>query len=188
VTAEPRWEPPVHGTEAEHVLGSLDRLRWTFRWKVDGLDAAGLSARGVGTSTLTLGGLVKHLAVQEEYASAHKVTGAPLGPPWDVAPWDDDPDWEFTSAAADDPAELYALYDQAVVRSRATFAAAIESGGLGQGVYGRGPNAPQWSLRRVLWDLVEEYGRHTGQADLIREAVDGRVGEDPAPSFRVAGW
>ena len=40
------------------------------------------------------------------------------------------------------------------------------------------------SLRRIVCDLVEEYGRHTGQADLIREAVDGRVGEDPPPGWR----
>ena len=55
------WEPPFSGTEAEHLLGALDRLRWTFRWKADGLDAGGLDTR-IGASTLTLGGLLKHLA------------------------------------------------------------------------------------------------------------------------------
>jgi hypothetical protein len=175
----------VSGTEVEHVLAALDRLRWTFRWKADGLDAAGLDTR-CGPSTLTLGGLLKHLALQEEYASGPKVSGEPLGPPWDGAPWDDDPDWEFSSAAHDEPLTLYWLYDGAVVRSRKAFQVAA-AGGLDQRVYGRG-KGEQWSLRRVLWDLVEEYGRHTGQADLIREAVDGRVGEDPPPDFRVIGW
>ena len=52
------WEPPLAGTEVEHVIGALDRLRATFRWKADGLDAAGLSTH-IGVSTLTLGGLLK---------------------------------------------------------------------------------------------------------------------------------
>ena len=52
------WEPPLAGTEAEHLAGALDRLRTTFRWKADGLDAAGLQAR-IGASALTLGGLAQ---------------------------------------------------------------------------------------------------------------------------------
>src|SRR5205085_61394 len=71
---DPPWEPPLSGTEAEHVLGALDRLRWTFRFKADDLDAAGLAAT-VGASSLTLGGLLKHLAVQEDYATAVKMDG-----------------------------------------------------------------------------------------------------------------
>jgi hypothetical protein len=93
----------------EHLIGALDRLRATFRYKADDLDAAGLSVR-VGASSLARGRL-------------------------------DQP-----AAIADDS----------------------------------GTHA---SLRRLLCDLVEEYGRHTGHADLLREAVDGRVGEDPP-----AGW
>ncbi|HUC58260.1 MAG TPA: DUF664 domain-containing protein [Streptosporangiaceae bacterium] len=58
------WEPPLAGTEAEHLVGALDRLRATFRWKTDGLDAAGLRTR-TAASALTLGGLLKHLAVNE---------------------------------------------------------------------------------------------------------------------------
>ena len=59
------WEPPLAGTEAEHLTGALDRLRITFRWKADDLDAAGLQAR-IGASELTLGGLLKHLALCED--------------------------------------------------------------------------------------------------------------------------
>lgn len=66
------------GTEAAHLTGALDRLRTTFRWKADDLDAAGLQAR-VGASALTLGGLLKHLAINEDYMSATKLTGEPLG-------------------------------------------------------------------------------------------------------------
>ena len=112
------WEPPLAGTDAEQLLGSLDRLRATFRWKSDDLDSAGLHTT-VGASTLTLGGLLKHLALVEEHYSTGKLAGEPLGPPWDGVDWDADPDWEFTSAADDAPEDLYALYDGAVARSRA---------------------------------------------------------------------
>jgi len=176
------WEPPLAGTEAEHLVGALDRLRTTFRWKADDLDAAGLQAR-IGASSLTLGGLLKHLAAQEDYASSTKLSGEPLGAPWDAAGWDGSNDWEFTSAANDTPEQLYALWDGAVERSRAKLDAALADGGLDQLVHVSEPDGRHASLRRLLCDMIEEYGRHTGHADLLREAVDGLVGEDPP-----AGW
>ena len=176
------WEPPLAGTEAEHLVGALDRLRTTFRWKADDLDAAGLQTR-IGASSLTLGGLLKHLAAQEDYASSTKLSGEPLGAPWDATDWDGDNDWEFTSAANDTPEQLYALWDGAVERSRARLDAALADGGLDQLVHVSWPDGRHASLRRLLCDLIEEYGRHTGHADLLREAVDGLVGEDPP-----AGW
>src|ERR1700754_1030470 len=62
------WEPPLAGTEPEQLLGALERLRATFRWKTDDLDAEGLSTT-IGPSRLTLGGLLKHLAANEDFAS-----------------------------------------------------------------------------------------------------------------------
>ncbi len=121
------WEPPMAGTEVEHLLGALDRLRWTFRWKADGLDSAGLRVR-VGTSSLTLGGLLKHLAVMEEYQVTVKLSGAPMGSPWDSFGWDGSDDWDFRSAADDSPAELYALYDGSVERARTLLDAALAEG------------------------------------------------------------
>ena len=177
------WEPPLAGTEPEQLLGALDRLRWTFRWKADGLDAEGLRAR-IPSSSLTLAGLVKHLAMVEDYHSTHKLSGEPLGVPWDPSDWDDDEDWEFTSAASDSPEELYALYDGAVDRARQRFAAALTDGGLDQPVHASTDDGQHASLRRLVCDLIEEYGRHTGHADLLREAVDGRTGEDPPDGWR----
>jgi hypothetical protein len=175
------------GTEVDAVLGALDRLRWTFRWKADALSAEGLRQR-LPSSSLTLAGLLKHLAAQEDYATTHKLTGAPMPPDWDDNGWDDDVDWEFTSAAQDPPETLYALYDGAVARARAALAEFVADEGLDRSVHLEWDGHPV-NARRLVLDLVEEYGRHTGQADLLREAVDGRVGEDPEPGWRPSpGW
>ncbi|MDU0313775.1 DUF664 domain-containing protein [Phycicoccus sp. M110.8] len=180
---ETPWEPPLAGTEAEALVGALDRLRWTFRYKADGLDAAGLGQR-IGRSTLTLGRLLKHLAVAEDHAFHTKLDGSDLPPVWDGNGWDDDPDWELTSADGDDPAQLYGYWDDAVARSRRRVRAALQHGGLDQEVHAATDAGEHANLRRLLCDMVEEYGRHTGHADLLREAVDGRVGEDPPPGWR----
>jgi hypothetical protein len=177
------WEPPVAGTEAEHLTGALERMRTTFRFKADDLDAAGLRAR-VGASTLTIGGLLKHLALVEDHQFTVKLTGEPIGAPWDATGWDGGNDWEFESAATDAPEELYALWDGAVERSRTRLAAALAAGGLDQLSRFAWPDGGRPSLRRLIVDLIEEYGRHTGHADLLREAVDGRVGEDPPDGWQ----
>ncbi|MGG5260160.1 DUF664 domain-containing protein [Phycicoccus avicenniae] len=179
----PPWEPPLAGTEAENLLGSLDRLRATFRWKADGLDAEGLAA-GIPSSSLTLGGLLKHLAVVEDFYSTQKLSGTPMPAVWDDNGWDDADDWEFTSAADDPPEQLYALYDAAVERNRALVRQAVEERGLAGEAHVSTPEGAHASVRRLLHDLLEEYGRHTGHADLLREAVDGRTGEDPPEDWR----
>lgn len=186
----PPWDPPVAGTEIAHLLGALDRQRATFRWKADGLDAAGLNAR-IGVSALTIGGLLKHLAVVEDEKFTVWLAGAPLGEPWASLggpPAGDDADvWIFGSAADNSPQELYELYDGAVQRSHERLAAALLKGGLDQPVDIAFGELGHLSLRRMLFDLLEEYGRHTGHADLLREAVDGRVGEDPPGDWMWPG-
>ena len=179
------WEPPLAGTELDHLVGALDRLRTTFRWKIDDLDAAGLQAR-VGPSSLTLGGLLKHMALNEDSMFTDKLSGEPVGEPWESL-WDGSDDWEFTSAADDTPEQLYAFWEDAVERSRVRLAAALDRGGLDQLVDAATEDGEHANLRRLLCDLIEEYGRHTGHADLLREAVDGRVGEDPPPGWRPVG-
>jgi Protein of unknown function (DUF664) len=103
------WEPPLAGTEVEHLVGALDRLRTTFRWKADDLDATGLQTR-IGASALTFGGLLKHLALTEDYLFTRKLSGEPVGEPWESL-WDGTDDWEFTSAADDMPEQLYAFWE-----------------------------------------------------------------------------
>ncbi len=184
-STEPPWEPPLAGTEAAHLVGMLERLRWTFRWKADGLDLDGLRA-GIPSSRLTLGGLLKHLAVVEDDCFAWRIAGerpvtraaAPEGV--DVA------EWQFSVSEDETAEQLYALWDQAVARSRTRLADIVDRGALDDpGALEFGGMHP--SIRRHVCDLVEEYGRHTGHADLLREAIDGRVGEDPPEDWRPEG-
>lgn len=182
-TTEFPVEPPLAGTETEQLLGALDRLRATFRWKAGNLDAGGLNVR-IGASTLTLGGLLKHLAACEDYHWTVKLSGESMSGPWAHFGWDGSNDWEFESAADDSPEELYALYDGAVARARERLRSALDEGGLDQPVAASDSDGNHANLRRLVCDMIEEYGRHTGHADLIREAVDGVVGEDPPADWR----
>jgi hypothetical protein len=176
----PGFGPPAAGDEVATLLGSLERQRATFAWKVAGLDSKALAAR-VGSSAITLGGLIKHLAFVEDLKLSTMLLGHNLVPPWDAVDWERDRDWPWHSAAQDCPATLYRLWRDAVLRSRISVSRVITQGGLDVRIkYGYGSNpdgAP--TLRRLLADIIEEYARHVGHADLIRETIDGRVGEDP---------
>jgi uncharacterized damage-inducible protein DinB len=171
-------EPPVAGSEADTLTGSLERQRRTLAWKCGGLDAAGLRATACASS-LTLGGLLKHLALIEDEYFTRRLLGRDLPPPWDTADWDADPDWEWHSAAEDSPEQLMGLWQAAVARSRAALREVLAQDGPDQLARFTWPDGRSPSLRRIMIDLVEEYSRHVGQADLIRESVDGVVGEDP---------
>ncbi|HEX6508495.1 MAG TPA: DinB family protein [Chloroflexota bacterium] len=171
-------EPPISGgDETATLLGSLERQRATFAWKSGGLDAAGLRAT-VGVSSITLGGLLKHLAYIEDNKFSVLLLGREPASPWNEVDWKADPDWDWHSAAEDTPEQLMTLWQDTVARSRSAVSEALAEDGLDQLVrFTPWSQAP--SLRRILIDLIEEYARHVGHADLIRESVDGLVGEDP---------
>ncbi|HEY1487663.1 MAG TPA: DUF664 domain-containing protein, partial [Micromonosporaceae bacterium] len=105
-------------TESESLLSVLERNRRTFAWKTAGLDAAGLRAT-TAASTMTLGGLVKHVALVEADWFAVKLAGEDYGAPWDAVDFDADSDWEWHTGAEDSPQEIYGLWRAAVERSRA---------------------------------------------------------------------
>ncbi|GAA4669658.1 DUF664 domain-containing protein [Nocardioides nanhaiensis] len=172
----PAREFPAAPTEVEALLTVLHRNRRTFGWKVSGLDAEGMR-RTLAPSSITLGGLVKHLALIEDHYLTHQLLGEEYPAVWAPLATSEDPDWEWSSAAQDSPEELLGLWLAAVARSEAAVERALADGGLDQAV-AVADEEPRHTLRRVLLDLVEEYARHTGQADLIRESVDGLVGED----------
>jgi hypothetical protein len=176
-TGLPR-EPPFAGDETATLLGSLERQRATLAWKCGGLDAVDLRVR-LGPSAITLGGLLKHMAAVEDDIFGVKLLGRDRQPPWDTVDWAADPDWDWRSAADDPPEHLLALWNEAVNRSRAIVAESLATGGLDRLAAHTYPNGAAPSLRRLMIDMVEEYARHVGHADLIRESVDGLVGEDP---------
>jgi hypothetical protein len=171
-------EPPMAGDEVSAVLGALERQRATLAWKTSGLDADGMRAT-LPPSAVTLGGLLKHLALIEDHTFGAKLRGEPLGAAWDDADLDADPDWEWHSAAGDTPEELRARWEAAVQRSRRRVAEALADGGLDHRAALVTRSGAQPNLRRLVMDLIEEYARHVGHADLVRESVDGLVGEDP---------
>jgi hypothetical protein len=170
------FEPPAVGSEVDTLLGSLERQRATFAWKCEGLDADQLSMR-LRPSSLTLGRLLKHVAYMEDLNFTRDLTGAELPEPWAAQEATTRSQWVFESADGDAPATLYRLWDHATTRSRRAvryLLAAADASATYTYAGGR-----QASVRRLLVDMIEEYGRHTGQADLIRESIDGRTGEDP---------
>jgi uncharacterized damage-inducible protein DinB len=171
---------PIHpdesGDELTLLTQFLDRQRATLVRKAAGLDRDQI-ATTTAASDLTLAGLVKHLALVEDSWFTNRMAGRPDPEPWASAPWDDDPDWEFHTAPADDPADLLALYGQACARSRAVVAEVVGAGGLDTMSALPRRTGAHVSLRWILLHMIEETARHNGHADLLREAIDGTTGE-----------
>jgi uncharacterized damage-inducible protein DinB len=176
VDEQGRPQPPLAGDEITTLVGYLEYQRATFAWKCEGLDGAGLKAT-VAVSSMTLGGMLKHLALVEDYWCSQRLFGRDAQAPWDTVDWDTDPDWDWRSAAADDPVELRVLWQDAVARSRSLVEVALSNGGLAQLAQRPWPDGRSPSLRWILCHLIEEYARHNGHADLLRESVDGLKGE-----------
>ncbi|MFC9688090.1 DUF664 domain-containing protein [Kribbella sp. NPDC056951] len=164
----------LRGGEAEMLQFAVDRARRQFAWKTGGLTASQLRQEHP-PSTMTLAGLVKHMSFVEAGFTA-RAARRPIGTPWDVRDWVANDRWGWESAVSDEPEELYALWYGSVERSRATW---VELAGDLDVEVDEGD--PDWitSRRRILVDLLEEYLKHTGHADVLREAVDGLRGNDP---------
>jgi uncharacterized damage-inducible protein DinB len=171
-----RPDPPIAGDELATLLGFLDYQRATFAWKCAGLDAAGLQAT-VGVSTMTLGGMLKHMALVEDHWFSYYLHARDRVAPWNSVDWEADPDWEWHSAAQDSPEELMKLCQDAAASSRSRVAEVLTEGGLDQLARRKWPDGKAPSLRWIVCHMIEEYARHNGHADLIRESVDGETGE-----------
>jgi hypothetical protein len=171
-----RTDPDLVADELTMLSQFLDFHRATVLEKVSGLTHEQLNRRAVPTSALTLAGLLKHLALVEDDWFQVRLLGRPDPEPWASAPFDDDADWDFHSAHLDDPAELVALYEGACARSRA--AVGEVGGDLDALSVARDRHTGGlFSLRWILVHMVEETSRHNGHIDLLREAIDGSVGE-----------
>lgn len=177
VTTAPdsRPEPPHAADEATTLLGFLDFLRATVEWKTQGLPDDQLRRRlDAHPSGMTLGGLLKHLAYVEDYWFATVVGGDVDVQPWASVDWSADEDWDWHSADQDTGQELRGLWQESVGRSRAVVADRLGELGTTYPAWG---GRDEVSLRWVLTHMVEEYARHAGHADLLREQVDGQTGE-----------
>ena len=111
-----RTDPPLAGSEAETLIGFLDYHRDTLRLKTEGLDAAQLDQR-LPPSTMTLGGLLKHLAYVEDWWFNQVYADNPAPEPWASVDWPADGDWDGTPPREDTPTELRDLYDEMVAAS-----------------------------------------------------------------------
>ena len=170
-----RSEPGFGDDEVAMLRGFLDHYRATIRLQASGLTDQQLD-QPLPPSDLTLGGMLSHLAFVEDYWLSYHLAAREPSPPWDTAPWDDDPDWDWHSAAGATHAELDALLVAAIERSDTRLDEALAADpDLGRPV--ARPRPPEKgetaTIRWVLVHLVEEYARHAGHADLIRQSIDG---------------
>lgn len=169
-----RVDPPPAGTEQEVLLGFLDFHRETVLTKCAGLDDDQLGT-ALPPSTMTLGGLLTHLAFVEDYWVGHLLAGREPSEPWRSTDWDADADADWHLDLPRE--ERLALLARAVADSRAVTEELLATPAGLDTLAQRARGGERVSLRWVLVHLVEEYARHNGHADLIRESLDGVVGE-----------
>lgn len=171
-----RPERPLAAGELETLLGFLNYQRATLAWKSQGLDSNGLRT-SVGASTITLGGLLKHLAFVEDYWFSRRLHGNDSAFPWVTGKWDTDSKRSWGPTPEDTWEQLHTQWQEAVIRSSHRISEALTEGGLDMSARQPSPNGTSPSLRWILFHVIEEYARHNGHADLIRESVDGETGE-----------
>jgi len=166
-----RCEPAQNADERAMLEGWLDYHRQTLALKCEGLTDAQLRTASVEPSELSLMGLVRHMAEVERAWFRKVLAGDDPGPLYFS---DEDPDGEFHLAEADTWEEAYATWQGEIAIAR-RHAADFGLGDLSQGK-SRSTDEP-FSLRWIYTHMIEEYARHNGHADLVRERIDGVAGD-----------
>jgi hypothetical protein len=174
---DPREHGPTLGDERTTLVEALRCQRVTLEMKCAGLDAEAMAQRAVEPSTMSLLGLVRHLAEVERLTFRVLMAGedAPR-----LFTSDTDRDGDFDGAVAD-PTVVADAWDawHAEVEFATRFVAAAPNlditGDDSLNQHGSGGGA--MSLREVLVSMIGEYSRHMGHADLLRERIDGRIGQ-----------
>jgi uncharacterized damage-inducible protein DinB len=172
----PENDPRTYGNpvgEKATYQEYLGNYRLTIDMKCDGLDADQLARRSVPPSTMSLLGLVRHLAQVENHWFQRVLGGRNDAPR--LYKREDDPDWDF-HGAKDDPemvADAFATW-RAEVGKADEWLAALEEPDLGREIPLHDGTV---AVRDVLVHVIEEYARHAGHADLLRECIDGRTGQ-----------
>lgn len=175
---EGRPEPPFSAPEVPTLLGFLDYQRATLAWKTRGLTTEQLR-QPLSPTSMTLGGILTHMAWVESFWFIVTVGARAPEEPWRTMDFDadDDADWHLANELDGDAVRV--LWEENVERSRSQVAGMLEQHGdaaLDHEADAWGGNE-RVSLRWVLTHMIEEYARHNGHADLLREAIDGSVGE-----------
>ncbi len=174
--AEPTTElPPIakQADERQTLTEFLDYQRTVLLRKTEGLTDA-QAMQKLAPSDLTLGGLLKHMAYVESNWASYVYRGDAPEQPWADAPWEDDSDWELTSAADHSLAELQEMYRNAWAAANAIYQGALSMDAVAVRPGGDGGYP---SMRWILIHLIEEYARHLGHADYLRESIDGAKGD-----------
>jgi uncharacterized damage-inducible protein DinB len=170
---DPRTEPGTAGSELATLTGFLDYHRATLELKCSGLDAEALARRSVEPSTLSLLGLIRHMADVERSWFRRLMAGQDAPPRFSSA---EDRDGDFDNARPDPAvvAEAWRAW-----RDEVAFADQFVAAAASLDVAGKRADTTREpiSLRWVLCHMIEEYARHNGHADLLRERIDGAVGE-----------
>jgi hypothetical protein len=177
--SDARVDPPLRGDEVTTLRTFLDFHRDTFRWKCSGLTQEQLAV-ALPPSDMTLGGMMKHLAIVESSWLERVFSAAPHMPPFDSVDWTADADWEWHSAKDDTPAQLRAIFDESARRADAVIDRALSGADGLDSLSAQGTRSnpeARFSVRWILVHLIEEYARHNGHADLIRQSIDGETGE-----------
>ncbi|ALG13232.1 DinB family protein [Kibdelosporangium phytohabitans] len=166
-----RNDGPFVGDERAVLLGFLEFQRSTLLWKCSGLTGEQLARRTVPPSPMSLLGIVRHLADVELGWFVQRVAGEPI----EFRFFDtdaDDPDVDFTQAAAENAEQDHALLLARMDESRAALARVASLDHTFEH-----PKMGTVSTRWVIMHMIEEYARHNGHADFLREQIDGETGE-----------
>jgi uncharacterized damage-inducible protein DinB len=168
---DPREGGTTLGDEKATLIEFIRFQRLTLELKCIGLNAEQLATRSVEPSTMSLLGLVRHMAAVERNWFKRRLAGLDVPKLYQS---DEDPDGDFNGAVADDAVVADAWRSW---REEVEFSVTFVDDATDLGQVFDIPNHGQLSLREVLVHMVEEYARHNGHADLLRERIDGRVGQ-----------
>ncbi len=168
-----RTYPPLAADEVTTLRAFLDYYRVTIKRQAEGLTREQLDTP-LPPATMTLGGVLKHLAGVEQWWLPMVLEGRETEPDWvDEAAMEADDDWEWHSAKDDDVETLFEIFDEAVAEADRVIDAALAGEGLDTLAKRPRRDGSVGTLRWIMVHLIEEYARHAGHADLIRESIDG---------------
>jgi uncharacterized damage-inducible protein DinB len=169
--ANDRARPAQDAGEREMLIGWLEHHRGILTWKCEGLTAEQLRERAVPPSTLSLLGLVRHMTDVERGWFQQVFLGEDVP---DVYERSADEDADFNDVDEADPAAAFDAFERECALSRQILAQASSLDVPSRQTSER--TGQPWSLRWIVTHMIEEYARHNGHADLLRESVDGNTG------------